>query len=125
MNQTQNKTKFWIKKANDAFNILTNKLEYKVQKTGKNLDNKTLKGIYQVFYTSYYFLIQNQKINKNIIDELSLKKNIIDKLFQKNIKSLNRNNANLMKYKSYANTSPGVAGVRNNVNLSRPNLHYA
>ena len=123
MNQTQ--TKFWIKKANDAFNILTDKSEYKVKNTEKNLDNKTLKGIYEVFYTSYYFLIKNQKINKNIIDKLTLKKNIIDKLFQKNIKSINKNNANLMRYKGNANTSTGVAGVRDNVNLSRPNLHNA
>lgn len=100
-----NKTyKFWIKTANDSYNILTNKFKYIVQNTKKNLDNKTLKGIYESFYTSYYYLITNKKINTEIMHDLFEKKKEIDKLFKENIIYLNINNANLMTYKGRSNT---------------------
>ena len=97
----------WSKHADNAYIFLTNLLISKNNNNKtvlmKNLDNKALKSIFYSFYSAFYYLITNKYSSPQLKTKLIQEKKVIDTLFTKNIKSVNKNNTNLFRYKGLAN----------------------
>ena len=110
----------------NAFNVITNRGDYKHKITKQPISFNDIKISYGAFYAGYHWLINNKKISGEKKKDLIAKKQIVDGLFNQNIpnkkiyyKTNTEENTMLKIHKSVANRIPTT---NTNVNSFASNL---
>jgi hypothetical protein len=105
-----------------AFNVITNRNDYKNKITKQPISFNGIKIMYKGFYAGYQWLINNKKISGEKKRDLIAKKKIVDVFFNNDKPKINyitEENKMLNKIKKIANRIPTT---NTNVNAFASNL---